>query len=148
MNTLYIVHWMAGVIVLAEALNKLQRTDVFHGAQGFVAVLRGLAMVVMPWRWSLLYVITVFKAIGWGLLAIGSAAAMMAPLVHHMKRPDVPDVAVLAGFAVLIVRSRLRECYAVQKPNVAVSMIVKILQTLGIVDGPSQNDHQSTGGKK
>jgi hypothetical protein len=109
MTTLYLIHWIAGLIVLAEALNKLQRTDLFAGLSWRFPTLVGAFHVFWPCRWSMPRVVTVLKALGWSLLAIGSGAAMVWPLIH-VNGPDIQDVCVLSGFALLIVRTRLREC--------------------------------------
>ena len=93
MNTaLLIIHWVAGFIVLAEALNKLERTAPCRPG-------------VLGWQrrtteW--------LKAIAWMLLAVGSAGALIAPLLP-MEHPTLQDVCVMLGFAVLIVRTRVKE---------------------------------------
>jgi hypothetical protein len=47
------------------------------------------------------------KAIAWMLLAVGAAGAMISPLLSH--QPTLDQVCVLAGFAVLVVRTRIKE---------------------------------------
>lgn len=91
---LALLHWLAGLIVLAEALNKLERTDPI--APGLHARAR---MVV----W--------LKAIAWMLLAIGGGGALITPLLG-LERPTLQDAAVIGGFAVLIIRSRFKEGHA------------------------------------
>lgn len=111
MTVLQILHWLAGLIVLAEALNKLERTaPCRHGL--------GLRERVTEW----------LKAIAWLLLALGGAGALVAPLMQWLPhsilapRPDgalafllplqtptVQDVCMALGFAVLIVRARVKE---------------------------------------
>ncbi|MFI8616476.1 hypothetical protein ACIGHN_13325 [Acidovorax sp. NPDC077693] len=86
------IHWLAGFIVLAEALNKLERTAPCQ---------RGL----LGWRkrtteW--------LKAIAWMLLAVGGAGALITPMLP-MERPTLQDMCVMLGFAVLIVRTRVKE---------------------------------------
>jgi len=84
------LHVGSGVIVLAEALNKLERTAPFRpGICGHQRLVDGL------------------KAIAWMLLAVGAAGAMISPLLSH--QPTLDQVCVLAGFAVLIVRTRVKE---------------------------------------
>ncbi len=108
MSALTVLQMMAALVVLAEALNKLERADLFDGRYGLRVVASGIASLAMPWRWKLPRVILVIKTIGWALLSIGSAAALMTPLIH-LEKPNVEDVAVLVGFALLVVRSRLKE---------------------------------------
>ena len=100
-NFLQILHWAAGLIVLAEALNKLERTTPFaQGMTNHDRLVDGL------------------KAIAWTLLALGSAAAVFLPalgvntraseMVLHQS-PSMAEVVVLVGFAVLIIRTRVKE---------------------------------------
>lgn len=88
---LSLVHWLSGVIVLAEALNKLERTAPCR---------RGLAPRERATEW--------LKAIAWALLAVGGAGAFITPLLP-LERPTLQDACVLLGFAVLIVRTRVKE---------------------------------------
>lgn len=103
-TTLHILHWLAGFIVLAEALNKLERTAPFAaGLSRHVRLVQGL------------------KALAWALLASGAAGAVALPLLAALGMPlfaaplaprPVPtfgETAVMAGFAVLIVRTRVKE---------------------------------------
>jgi hypothetical protein len=108
MNWLSVAHCVAGFIVLAEALNKLERADLFDGKCGLVPRLGGLAWLVRPWGWKRSRVVMVLKALGWASLSVGAADALMGPLLG-LDKPTLPDVAVIAGFALLIVRSRLKE---------------------------------------
>lgn len=99
-----ILHWLAGLIILAEALNKLERSCPF--AAGLTRRQRLVAAL---------------KAAAWVLLALGAGAAVAEPLlmvpgVHngylpllHLERPTLGDAAVMLGFAVLIVRTRIKE---------------------------------------
>lgn len=99
------LHVLAGLVVLAEALNKLQRTDPLQ---------RGLA--------PLERLCEVLKALAWWLLALGAGGALAAPMLLTLGiRPDAMDAlmrlddptlaetCVLLGFAVLIVRTRFKE---------------------------------------
>lgn len=109
MNTaLYIVHWLSGLVVLAEALNKLERTDLFDGRNGLWPRVAGLGWLFVPWRWRLARVVMVVKLAAWALLAIGGAGAVATPFMA-LEKPSLQDLAVIAGFALLIVRSRLKE---------------------------------------
>ena len=103
-TTLQLLHWLAGFVVLAEALNKLERTTPFaRGLRPHDRLVAGL------------------KALAWALLASGAAAAVALPLLAALgmpllwgpvvlrPAPSFSETAVLAGFAVLIVRTRLKE---------------------------------------
>lgn len=91
MSGLELMHWISGLIVLAEALNKLERTAPFaHGLRLRQRVVDGL------------------KAIAWALLATGGAGALITPFLD-LEPPTLQDVCVISGFAVLIVRTRVKE---------------------------------------
>ena len=85
------LYWLSGLVTLAEALNKLDRT---------APLLEGLSPHEQLTEW--------LKALAWGLLAIGAAGAVITPLLG-LGPPTLPDVCVLAGFAVLIIRTRVKE---------------------------------------
>ncbi len=108
MSWLTFFHLVAGFIVLAEALNKLERADLFGGQPGLIPRLFGLCWLLTPWRWKRARVVDVLKACGWCLLSIGAAGALASPLMH-LEKPTLQDVAVIGGFALLIIRSRLKE---------------------------------------
>ena len=86
-----VLHWLAGVIVLAEALNKLERT----------------CPLATP-AFSRAWVVEWLKAIAWALLAVGGAGAMVTPLLP-IEKPTLQDATTMLGFAVLIVRTRIKE---------------------------------------
>jgi hypothetical protein len=105
MNTLIqATHWFAGFIVLAEALNKLERTNPcaanMHVRDRFTEIL---------------------KALAWLLLAIGAGGAVATPVLlwlgvqgastplMRLESATFAETAVLGGFAVLIVRTRVKE---------------------------------------
>lgn len=90
-TVLGLVHWLAGIVVLAEALNKLERTAPCR---------RGLSARERTTEW--------LKAIAWALLAVGGAGAFITPLLP-LEHPTLQDACVLLGFAVLIVRTRVKE---------------------------------------
>jgi hypothetical protein len=103
-TTLQILHWLAGFIVLAEALNKLERTaPCAPGISRHDRVVDGL------------------KALAWALLALGGGGAVATPILAAMgvhsstsqmalhQAPSFEETAVLLGFAVLIVRTRIKE---------------------------------------
>lgn len=108
MSVLSLLHWVAGLLVLAEAFNKIERTDLFDGRKCWRSRLCGIFWVLTPWRWKRPKVVMVFKLFGWSLLAIGAAGALVTPLLH-LAMPSLQDVATMSGFAFLIVRSRLKE---------------------------------------
>jgi len=94
---LLILHWLAGLVILAEALNKVERTA--PCAPGLTPHARLVASL---------------KALAWALLAIGGALAVFAPLFFALqatsaKPPSLSETAIAAGFAVLIVRTRVKE---------------------------------------
>lgn len=96
-----IVHWFAGLIILAEALNKLEYCDPLK--KGLTPYARLIDML---------------KALAWSFLALGAAGAVITPALgmvgdgrHAMPGwlMDLADTAVLFGFMVLIIRTRVRE---------------------------------------
>lgn len=103
-STLQTIHIVAALLVLAEALNKLERSA--PCARGLNARDRLLETL---------------KALVWFLLALWSAGAIAPPfltafgihtatsqmLVH--PEPSLGDVAGMLGFASLIVRTRIKE---------------------------------------
>ena len=108
MTTLQTIHVLAGLVVLAEALNKLERTAPCRPGLG-------LHERVTEW----------LKALAWLLLALGGAGALVAPLWRYLpmppsttellallmplQGPTVQDVCLALGFVVLIVRTRVKE---------------------------------------
>jgi len=85
------LHFLAGIVVLAEALNKLERTQPF--SKGMTIRQRASACL---------------KAVAWSCLAIGGAGALVTPLLP-LEKPTLQDVCVIVGFAVLIIRTRVKE---------------------------------------
>ena len=96
------LHWFAGLIVLAEALNKLERCNPF--AAGLSRYAR---------------VVDLLKALAWSCLALGAGGAVSKPILTLLGATNIPkflidtptiaNTAVLVGFAVLIIRTRVRE---------------------------------------
>jgi len=99
------MHLLAGLVVLAEALNKLERCAPF--APDLTARER---------------LVDGLKALAWFMLAMGAAGALAAPVLRAMglppdaagefarlERPTLAETLVLAGFAVLIIRTRVKE---------------------------------------
>lgn len=97
MTFLYV---LAAVVILVEALNKLERTDL-RGRKG-----RAL-------------VVTAMKAIGWGLLAIGCGGVVIQQLFPPGVLPgwmnDLQRTSVVLGFAVLWIRSRVQETAEIRR---------------------------------
>lgn len=103
-SVLQVIHFLAGLLVVAEALNKLERTTPLASDQCRYARL-----------------LSVLKGAAWALLALGSAGAVAAPLLlslgvqsHdlpllRLERPLLGEAAMMLGFAVLIVRTRIKE---------------------------------------
>ena len=89
--TLSAIHFLSGLIVLAEALNKLERT---------APCAPDLAPRLRATEW--------LKACAWALLAIGGAGAAITPLLC-LEPPTLQDVCIVLGFAVLIIRTRIKE---------------------------------------
>lgn len=100
-----IVHWLAGFIVLAEGLNKLERTAPLQ--PGLTPRARALVLL---------------KVLAWCLLTMGAGGALVRPVlvvaigrdlhagaVLLADRVSLVDLFIVGGFAVLIVRSRLKE---------------------------------------
>ena len=85
------VYWLAAFVVLAESLNKLQRTDVLR---------RGMT------RWTRLR--ELLNVLGWGLFATGAAGALVAPLLY-IRTVHLQEVLVMVGLALFILHRRLKE---------------------------------------
>lgn len=83
--------FVLGVVVLAEALNKLERTC--PCAHGITPHQRLLAWL---------------KAIAWLLLAWAGAGALVGPFFGQTP-PTLRELAMFGGFATLIVRTRFKE---------------------------------------
>ena len=105
MLVLQLLHIAAGFIVLAEALNKLERCNPLQ--KGMTGHQR---------------LIDTLKALAWMLLALGGGGALAGPvlvsmnatnqvaaLLVHANNPSVAEVLTMVGFAVLIVRTRVKE---------------------------------------
>lgn len=88
---LHALHWLSGWVVLAEALNKLERS---------APLARGLTVLERLSAW--------LKVLAWILLSMGGAGAVITPLMH-LDPPTLQDVAMITGFAVLIIRTRFKE---------------------------------------
>lgn len=95
MSLMQILIIVAALVVLAEALNKVERTN---------PRCRGLSPRMRLAEW--------LKAIAWGLLATGAAlylgGAMLGGAVWVGLREWAGPL-VLMGFAILVVRTRVKE---------------------------------------
>jgi hypothetical protein len=105
-NAIPALHWLACFIVLAEGLNKLERTQPLQ---------RGLQLRVR--------VVVVLKVLAWLCLVVGAAGGVARPFIgvpaadgYHfasfliVDRVSLVDFLSASGFALLIVRSRFKEC--------------------------------------
>lgn len=86
-----VIHWTAGLVILAEALNKLERCN---------PLARGLSPRAR--------LVDALKALAWGLLALAGGVAIVTPLLP-LETPTLQDTALAAGFATLIIRTRFKE---------------------------------------
>lgn len=86
-----LLHWLAALAIVAEALNKAERTDPMRA---------GLLMRQRVAEW--------LKALAWVLLALGGGGVLIGPLLAAELRP-LADVCIALGFATLIVRTRVKE---------------------------------------
>jgi hypothetical protein len=102
MIAVHILQTVFAIVVLAEALNKLQRTDLFDGRRDLRCRLVGAAWLVRPWKWRRARVNAVLYALAYAALAIAAAGEFVAP-------PTLHGTAAVAGMAMLIVRKRLME---------------------------------------
>ena len=107
-DALQLVHAVSGFIILAESLNKIERSQIFDDDVPATKRLVMLVRVFYPKRWTMRCVVTVVKVFGWAFLAAGGAGAIVLPLIDPSP-PALSDVATTIGFALLIIRSRLRE---------------------------------------
>ena len=101
MIALQIIHWLSSLVVLAEALNKLERCS--PCARGLTTRQRMLDSL---------------KAFAWILLALGAGGGLIAPalpqihdlrLLMRIDQPALTEAIVMLGVAALIVRTRIKE---------------------------------------
>ncbi len=88
---MWVLYVLAGLVVLAEALNKLEQLTPRK---------RGLAV-----RERLHDIV---QAAAWSALAVGAFLALISPF-YELAAPDLQDVLVLLGVAVLIIHRRSQE---------------------------------------
>lgn len=105
-----------GLVVVAEALNKLERADLFDGKRGLMPRLGGLGWLMTPWRWKRRRAVQVMEACYWALLAIGGAGAMASPF-FDVRALSLRGAALLAGVALLIICNRFKETLPCATPS-------------------------------
>lgn len=88
---LSVLHWLAALVIVAEALNKAERTNPWA---------KGLTRREQTSEW--------LKAAAWILLALGAGGVLVSPLLDPDLRP-LADIFIALGFATLIVRTRVKE---------------------------------------
>lgn len=97
MILLHTINCLAGLIVVAEAMNKLHRTA--PCAPGLTAHLR---------------IVAILKACAWLLLGFGGGAFLFAPVFAILQPTGIAptslaETAIVLGFAILIIRTRVKE---------------------------------------
>lgn len=100
---------LSGAIVSAEALNKLERLDIFgfKSTKDAKAWRVGLALL-MPWREPPGTLARMVQFAAWFACALGAAGAVILPLMNKTPTSS-PDVLTLSGFAALILHARYME---------------------------------------
>ncbi len=92
-----VLHIVIGVIVFAEGLNKLERSDLLE---------RGLTLRQR--------IVTILKVLGWFAIVLGSAGMIVASLLPPAY-VELGYTLMVLGFALLVLRSRVRETPAGQR---------------------------------
>lgn len=82
-----LIYWIAAAIIILEALNKLERTCPLR--RGLITRQR---------------IAEVLKMAAWGVLAAGGFSAFW-----QAKPPTLPETCLALGFAILIIRTRVKE---------------------------------------
>lgn len=111
MSWLYGLQLIAALVVLAESLNKIHRSDIFEGIAGTSDRIKSLAWLLRPLAWRRDRVIIVLKVFGWFLLSTGAVMELVQQLLSYSPRwyEQAQAMCFTCGFALLIVRSRLKE---------------------------------------
>ncbi len=99
MIVISILHWVSALIVIIEALNKLERYDPFQK-------MKSVKQMLIFWMTSA----------AWVALAVGSAGALVMPFLS-IKPKLTADAFVLIAFAALLVRARLYQLYNQRAEN-------------------------------
>lgn len=86
---LLVVHWLAGFVVLAAGLHRLEHLNVLR---------KGLTRQARVMLW--------IEALAWSGLCVGAAGAIITPLLP-LERPTLQDSCVMAGLAWLAMRRQL-----------------------------------------
>jgi hypothetical protein len=97
MTAIYVTHFLVALLVIAESLNKLERAD--PTAPGLAHDVRILA---------------VLKVAAWLLMAFGAICVVLSTLFQPdqfplLERPSLREAVFMLGFAVLIIRTRIKE---------------------------------------
>lgn len=93
-NAIHFLHWLAALVVLAESLNKLERSTIKLNCVMSTPCL-------LDW----------LKVSAWMLFALGSAGEVAAPFFPSIDvvGRDLGEALVTVGFALLIIRTRATE---------------------------------------
>jgi hypothetical protein len=93
-TVLLVIRWVACLVILAEALNKLERVAPFA---------RGKTLRERFSAW--------LAVVAWGTLAISVGAVLIGPFMPGAPQmfDIVPSTAAACAFAVLIMRPRMRD---------------------------------------
>lgn len=91
MMAIQAMHFVAGLIVVAESLNKLERSCPFQTG------------MTVPQRANEL-----LKIAAWFLLALGGAGAVITPLLH-LEWSTLHDTSMVLGFSLLLIHRRINE---------------------------------------
>lgn len=93
-TVLLVVHWLAGFVVLAAGLHRLEHLNVFR---------KDLSRKDLAFVW--------LEALAWSGLCVGAAGAIITPLLP-LERPTLQDSCVLGGLAglLLILRHKGAKC--------------------------------------
>lgn len=91
---LLVIHWLAGFVVLAAGLHRLEHLNVFR---------KDITQAERTFVW--------LEAAAWAGLCVGAAGAIITPLLP-LERPTLQDSCVLGGLAglLLILRRKGVKC--------------------------------------
>ena len=99
-ETLSIIDWVCGFVILMEALNKLERCNIL--GKGLTRSQRADGAL---------------KATAWAFLAVASGEAFLSPLLHWGRHATAQEASVMLGFMLLVIRARLQETLPGHKPE-------------------------------
>lgn len=93
MSAMHVLHVLAAIVVMSESLNKLERCH---------PLAPGLSRRERAVDW--------LKAVAWSLFAFGAGGPLIdIALPMPEKLLDLAQVCTMTGFAVLIIRTRIKE---------------------------------------